>query len=570
MKIQINSKKYWLNVANKLSWTKKPKIAVSIKKNKYSWFDDGRIDIYHNMIGKNLNTKKKNNKIIYVFDKCSVIKSYSYTEIDDLVDNFLSNISILKKKRKILIHTKASLESVITMLGCLKMGIEFSVVFEELKKEAISKRINLFKPDIIFSNNYKLSTKNNDDKKIHLFKFSKIMRTNSQKKTFKSKSFKSSKKIFTLFTSGSTGMPKGIVHALGGYMVYAFYTSKKVFGMSKKSFILTASDAGWINGHTYALFGPLLCNSRTLIMEKPMMLLNKNSIINIIDLGITILYLPVTIIRMLRSINIGKINSKSLISLGSMGEPLSKDVGNWFSGNFGLPNKHIINTYYQTENGGVISSFCHNSKFKKDIHDSVGNTISKHIKLNDLKEEKKEIKIFTPWPGIMKNVVGDKKLYNNYFDTNGNYSMFDFGSKKNKNIFIHGRSDDVINIRGHRIGSEELESVVLKNTNIIECSAVSVNDEFEGSVFVLFVCIKSKNKFKLNLINKLIENNFGSFAIPRDIYVVKELPKTRSGKIMRRILRLLVNKEYKDLKKQDISTILNPNIIKEIKGIISK
>ena len=111
---------------------------------------------------------------------------------------------------------------------------------------------------------------------------------------------------------------------------------------------------------------------------------------------------------------------------------------------------------------------------------------------------------------------------------------------------------------------------MLKNTNIIECSAVSVNDEFEGSVFVLFVCIKSKNKFKLNFINKLIENNFGSFAIPRTIYAVKELPKTRSGKIMRRILRLLVNKEYKDLKKQDISTILNPNIIKEIKGVISK
>lgn len=570
MKSNKHLEKYWLNIASKLTWHKFPKLAFKEINNRYEWFKDGRIDIYYNLIGKYLIKSKKNKKIIFIYDLENKVTSFSFEEIDTLVDNFLTNLINLKvKKMKILLHTKASINSVISMLACLKIGIEFSVIFEELKSEAIKKRVNLFNPDIVISDNFQLKNlRKKTDNDFSFVSFKKIMKINSKIKSFKSLHFNSSKQIFTLFTSGSTGLPKGIVHSLGGYMVYSYFTSHKVFGLNKNSFILTASDAGWINGHTYALFGPLLCNSKTLIMEKPFMLLNENTINRILDLGITILYLPVTLIRILKSLDIKIKNSKFLKNLGSMGEPLSNDVGYWFSKKFYLPKKNIINTYYQTENGGVISSFLHNSKFVANIHDSVGKSVSKYIKFNKLNNNNNEIKILTPWPGMMTKVLGKKEIYKSYFDNQTNYQMFDYATKVNNNIFIHGRSDDVINIRGHRIGSEELESVLLKNKNIVECSAISINDELEGSSFSLFVCKKKNKKISTSVLDRLIINNFGSFAIPKSIYFVKELPKTRSGKIMRRVLRLIVNRDFSKLNNQDTSTMINSKIISEIKKVV--
>jgi acyl-coenzyme A synthetase/AMP-(fatty) acid ligase len=197
----------------------------------------------------------------------------------------------------------------------------------------------------------------------------------------------------------------------------------------------------------------------------------------------------------------------------------------------------------------------------------VGKPSNKYIILNQLSSKnKKEIKIIKPWPGCMKRILNGEKEWKKYWSSLGEFKLFDLGTKKNGNIYIHGRTDDVINIRGHRIGSEEIESVVLKIKEISECCAVAIEDQLEGQIIKLFVV--SKNKVN-NLIENQIISAFGSFALPKKIYYVKKLPKTRSGKILRRLIRAILldpNKKYYG----DTSTIIDINVIKEIKKVISK
>ena len=192
--------------------------------------------------------------------------------------------------------------------------------------------------------------------------------------------------------------------------------------------------------------------------------------------------------------------------------------------------------------------------------------MSNVIKISNLDSQKKEIKINSPWPGCMKNVINGNSYYKKYWDKNHRFRMFDFATKRKSYIEIHGRTDDVINIRGHRIGSEEIESILLKNKKIIEVCAVALPDSIEGSSLILFL-VTSNNQSVDKEVNYSIYANFGSFALPKKIIYLSELPKTRSGKILRRLLRDILLKPNKD-SYGDVSTIINPHVIKEIKKII--
>ena len=207
-------------------------------------------------------------------------------------------------------------------------------------------------------------------------------------------------------------------------------TYKKQFGLNAKSIICTASDAGWINGHTYSLIGPLALSSRSILLETPTLLLNQKILQKILDLKTDTLYLPVTLIRMMREVYRNtKFKNHNVELLGSMGEPLAFEIGNWISKKFKINNKAIINTYYQTETGGIICSPNFEETTLISPHGSVGNVISKHIKITKLnKKQKKEIEILTPWPGCMKRVLNGKKVFDNYWSKNGNFKMFDYGT----------------------------------------------------------------------------------------------------------------------------------------------
>lgn len=581
--------KFWKKKSSLIYWHKKPKKIFQIKKKKFYFYEDGKTNIAYNCIKKNIQEGRGNKIAVILLDQNYQKKKLTYNELENLVNHFINYVFSNFKDKNILdnpvaIHSSANLCSVVSMLACVKLGIPHCVIFDDLSKEAIEIRCKLIKCKLF------ITSTNEKDYKKKIIQIKKklglkvIRFSNSKEKklsinlnsfyekkniisNFKYKFVSSNHKSFILFTSGSTGEPKGIVHSTGGYLVYSKYTCIEKFDISEKTIILTASDAGWINGHTYALYGPLSLGATAILLEKPLALLDETVLKKVlIDFKVNILYLPVTLIRLIKALN-NQINIKSkyLKLLGSMGEPLSKFVGLWFSNKFSYKKLQIINTYFQTETGGIINSPSHKDPISKVPFGTVGKPITKKLGVF-LNKNKSEIKITKPWPGCLIDVINNKELFYDYWDENNRFRLFDLASyDKNKNFLIHGRVDDVINIRGHRIGSGEIESVILKLNYIKEVCAVSIDDELSGKKLIIFLVSKRKNISKI--IDDIILRNFGSYAIPEKIIFLSELPKTRSGKILRRILRNIFMNPYSE-KIGDISTILNHKVILEIRKAV--
>ena len=493
---------YWKNQAKQISWYKFPsKIIHYDNQNfKHIWFKDGLINACYNCLDINIDKGLGKKIAIHAIDKSGKINSISYEELLKAVINF---IFFLKSKikngsiKKIMIHSSASIESAISMLACCRLGIIHNVVFEDLESIAIEKRIQIFRPDVlisktsfkIFNNNIlpvvkKYNIKNKKNLKIIFFTNKLLRKYNTyctslsniqaikinRKFNAECKKIFSNQSLFVLFTSGSTGTPKGVVHSTGGYLTYTKYTCARQFGYNQNSVIMTASDAGWINGHTYALYGPLMFGATSVLLESPILVVDEIIMDKIIkDLKTTILYLPVTLIRIIKSLNYNKKAKISKINtLGSMGESLAPEVAKWYSKYFNLKNKSIINTYFQTETGGIISSPLFSESIEETPHGTVGKPhknlglIIKSEKFSDsIDETDNEIKIKYPWPGCMKGILKGNSIWKKYWDKRGYFRLFDTGSFDNRgNLIIHGRTDDVMSIRGHRIGSAEIESVL--------------------------------------------------------------------------------------------------------------
>jgi phenylacetate-coenzyme A ligase PaaK-like adenylate-forming protein len=375
----------------------------------------------------------------------------------------------------------------------------------------------------------------------------------------------------------STGKPKGCVHTSGGYTVQAKFTGKWIFDFHPESILWCTSDPGWITGHTYTIYSPLLNGITTLMFEGAPDWPNPHRWAQIIERhGVTIFYTAPTAIRMFEKLD-GKIAQeykfKTLRVLGSVGEPIDEDSWNWYFKYVGKEKCPIVDTWWQTETGGIlITSLPGIGPFKPaftglpfpgvkvDILDEKGNS----CKIG----EKGNLVILPPFsPGMLRGIYKDPKKYSEtYFSQYGKeiYFTSDAAFKdENGLIRIVGRVDDVIKVAGHRLSTGELEAAISEHEDIVESAIVGMPDEIKGEVPVAFIVLKRKRKFEeiKKEVIEAIRKAIGPIALPKEVFVVKDLPKTRSGKIMRRILkRLFTGEELGDL-----STLANPESVEEIR-----
>ncbi len=522
---------------------------------------------------------KENHKILELSKIECINKAVSLaSEILKLVD--CKNNS---KQLKVMGILSASEESAIFMLTSSYLASHHCICFEDLSEEAICQRIELFKPDIVLFRE-KIEIKM---KAVEIINKSKdlIFQKINLKKELKVKeehladSYEINSSLFTLFTSGSTGLPKAIVHGGIDYINYAKFTTEYYFGIKKGSIMFSAVDAGWINGHTYSFYGPLLLGAKSIINEDPLLLTMPNSLGEYFEkLEPDCFYTSVTLIRLIKTLTPSgntindyfqkKYTNFRLERIGSCGEPLANSVGDWAIKFFMPLRKSIVNTYFQTETGGILVAPRDEDNPPKDYscvgkpNSKIKIMIAKQIKtIEELEKEQidpNELLICEPWDGIFQKVLSDRKQ--KYFTSSGEYRLHDVGYFDEEGyLYIGGRSDDVINVSGHRISSSEIENICMSVKNINEICAVAIPDEIAGSKVVLFFSSKELDedqlKFIKSTLNNLIITKLSQYHIPKEIYFFNNFPKTKSGKIMRRIMRDIARNYFNEEK--DYSTIAN-------------
>ena len=471
----------------------------------------------------------------------------------------------------------ASEASFYLMLASCFLGANHCICFEDLSDSSIANRINIFEPHIIVATEDTVdklleAVKKSDFKEAPIIDIANIETPypHDEDDDLAPADYNSDDILFTLFTSGSTGLPKAIRHTASRYSRYAEATSKHFFGLNQQSTIFTATDAGWINGHTYAFYGPLLCGSTTVISEGLSKISDPQYLEFILTAcGVTGFYASVTLLRAIRQNALadkstpGLKRLSNLERIGSCGEPLANDVGNWIINYLNPTRKSIVNTYFQTETGGVLTAPRDEDGFNCDysnvgkpgcfVEIKLANELLSAQELEDESIDPNELLIPYPWDGIFHSVISDRPT--EYFTKKGFYRLHDTGYfGKDGSLFIGGRSDDVMNVAGHRIGSSEIENTVIQITGIFESCAVAIPDKTMGSSIALFY--SASTQIDPAVVRGKIREVLSEYHQPQYIFKFNNLPKTKSGKIMRRAMRSLAENGYLD-PAADYSTFIN-------------
>jgi acetyl-CoA synthetase len=607
--------KFWEKLAKELFWFEKWKKAFEHQPPYFKWFLGGKINITTNIFEKNkLGWRKIKNKPAIIWEPEPTNEKpriLTYEELFKQVCKFANALKRMgvKKGDTVGIYLPMIPEALISMLACARIGAVHSVVFSAFSAQALKIRLQITEAKfLITADGYWrrgkiINLKESADEAIKDTKVEKVIVVKragneisfDEKRDFwfhqlveKESDFCEAEKMdsedlfFVLFTSGTTGVPKGCMHTCGGYTVQAYWTGKWIFDMHENDILWCTSDVGWITGHTYTVYSPLLNGITTLIYEGAPDFPVPDRWAQILEkYKVTIFYTAPTAIRMFEKMD-GKIAQKyefkNIKLLGSVGEPIDEDSWNWYFKNVGKERCPIVDTWWQTETGGIlITSLPGIGPFKPafvglpfpgikvDILDEKGNSCKAG--------EKGNLVILPPFsPGMLRGLYKNPEKYKEtYWSQYGDRIYFTSdGAFKDENglIRIVGRVDDVIKVAGHRISTGELEAAVNLHQEITESAVVGVPDEIKGEVPVVFVVYKGKKGVDevKNEVISLIRKQIGPIALPKEVYLVEDLPKTRSGKIMRRILkRLFTGEELGDL-----STLANPESVDSIKKIIKK
>ena len=603
--------KFWEEIADSFTWRKKwdKTLEWNFKTAQTNWFLNGKLNITENCLDRNL--KENGDKIAFYFEEnedTPSLKSITYNELFEQVcqlSNYLKSIGI-NKGDKVCLYMPMIPELAISVLACARIGAVHSVIFGGFSATAISDRIQdcdaklVITTDGAYRGNKTIPMKSTVDDALELCPgVTNVLvkkRTSStidikpgrdfwwdqevskMEKFCEATEMDSEDPLFILYTSGSTGKPKGVVHTCGGYMIYTAYTFATVFQYKQKEVFWCTADIGWITGHSYIVYAPLLNAATSILFEGVPTYPDAGRFWKIVEkYKVNIFYTAPTAIRALEACGIEFIKPYDLSSLrvlGSVGEPINVEAWEWYNTNIGKNNCPIVDTWWQTETGGIlISPIAGITKTKPGfatlplpgvqpiLVDENGNEI-----LGNNVEGNLCIKF--PWPSIIRTTYGDhERCRSTYFSTYKNLYFTGDGCRRDQDGYyrITGRVDDVMNISGHRIGTAEVESAINMHPDIVESAVVGYPHDIKGQgIYAYVICTNSEKNVETLKREILAEVTkfIGPIAKPDKIQLVTGLPKTRSGKIMRRILRKIAEGETQSL--GDTSTLLDPSVVEQI------
>ena len=603
---------FWSELAsNNFLWEAKWSKVLDwdFRKAKVSWFKDAKLNITINCLDRHVKNHPDKTAVIFEPNNPNEeYKSYSYSELLAEVckmANVLKSLGV-KKGDRVCIYLPMIPELAFSVLACARIGAIHSVVFAGFSSNALATRIDDCKSSIIITSDGSfrgekiLNLKKIVDDALEICKSDQkvlmVKRTNESVNINSKRDFllddliidadnfcdaeimDAEDPLFILYTSGSTGKPKGMVHTCGGYMVYTSFTFKNVFQYDDGDIYWCTADIGWITGHSYILYGPLSNGATTIMFEGIPSFPNYSRFWQIVEkFGVNQFYTAPTAIRALAkqgSSFLKNCDLSSLKVLGTVGEPINEEAWQWYNKYVGRNNCPIVDTWWQTETGGILIS-----SIPKVIPDKPTFATKPFIGIQPilLDEKGDELKEFNtvgklcikyPWPSIARTIWGDHKRYiNTYFSAFENKYFTGDGAFRDEdgNFRITGRVDDVIIVSGHNLGTAPIEDAINEHELVAESAIVGFPHEIKGNALYGFITLKQEHENLDDIkkeINILISKKIGPIAKLDKIQMTSGLPKTRSGKIMRRILRKIASKEFNNL--GDISTLLNPDVVKEI------
>ncbi len=604
--------KFWAERAEKFTWHKKwdRTLEWNFEEPNIKWFEGGQLNITSNCLDRHMATRANQTAIIWEpNDPAKPVRTLTYQQLFDEVQKFanvLKQNGALKGDR-ICIYMPMVPELAIAVLACARIGAIHSVVFAGFSARSLTDRINDSACSMVL-------TADGGHRGIKTIALKKVVdealaETNSVKKCIvlrvtgddvpmaegrdvwwhdemahakancPPEVMDAEDMLFILYTSGSTGKPKGVVHTTAGYMVFADYTFRNVFQYNEGDIYWCTADVGWITGHSYIIYGPLLAGATTVMFEGIPTWPDAGRFWEVVDKHkVNIFYTAPTAIRSLMASGLDFVKPYKLDSLrvlGTVGEPINEEAWNWYHQNIGKEKCPIVDTWWQTETGGILISPLAGITPLKPSYATLPLPGIQPLLVDHNGEEIKgngvegNLCFKFPWPGILRTTYGDhERCKVNYFSTYPGLYFTGDGCKRDEDGYyrITGRVDDVINVSGHRLGTAEIEDAIDEHPDVIETAVVGYPHEIKGQgIYAYIICEKKPDDpdaFRKAVLAK-VTAIIGPIAKPDKIQIVSGLPKTRSGKIMRRILRKIAEGDMANL--GDTSTLLDPSVVEEIK-----